>query len=487
MFIKYILIILLCLANVGQVSQQVSFARSSNVKLGTEAPQHEQLIVFINSQSPILNEKDINALKKLADDIAVDLNISDIAEGAPKEVTYTPSIVFQNYSGRSFYYGRYKKISRIKNFVRTARLAHQADTEHVKKDILVLKNGRTAITAPIKLTELSGKVPKGFDQADFMAAAKVSVAEGMSDFKLMPEFAQTRTTRSFYFNLYPYLDGNKLTVSAEVFSQYNCVKPVFQKFGEGLVSGSWRNRNEIFQEAGQLIETEIERQISNLERGDALSFVPDAIPMKTWTELGLDLPEKPTTEQSIDTANLTIPQNWTVEPPQNKNEPILIFSFLPPLDNYSGEAQALSGTFNLGEGANLAGAKGNFEVNISDITMGLDDLDYEVQNKMLKMGLFPNSTFTFEEIRVKNDRPLQFGQVTHFDAKGIFTMLGIETTLDVPAQIEPVINAEGETRLKVNATFQLPLYEQFKVKGPDGPSPAKDILQFYMQFYLQNS
>ncbi len=487
MFIKYILIILFCLANVGQVSQLVSPAHSSNVKLDTEAPQYEQLIVFINSQSPILNDDDMSALKKLAEDIEVELKISDIVDAAPKEVTYTPSIVFQNYSGRSFYYGRYKKISRIKNFVRTGRLAHQTDTENVKKNILVLKNGRTTVTAPIKLTELSGKVPNGFDQTDFVVTAKAKVAEGMSDFKLISEFTQARTTRSFYFNLYPYLDGNKLTVSTEIFSQYNCVKPVFQKFGEGLVSGSWRNRDKIFQEAGKLVEAEIKRQISNLERGDALSYVSDDIPVKTWSELGLDLPEKPTNEQSTDTADLTIPQHWTVEAPQNKNEPILIFSFLPPLDNYSGEARALSGTFSLGEAASLADAKGNFEVSISDITMGLDDLDYEVQNKMLKMGLFPNSTFTFEEILVKDDSPLQFGQVTHFDAKGIFTMLGIETTLDVPTQIEPVINAEGEVRLKVNATFQLSLYEQFKVKGPDGPSPAKDILQFYMQFYLQNS
>jgi len=483
MFLKYIFPILFLILNVEQNDQTVLHTHTSAEReLETS---REQLILFINSTIPILNEDDLDALKKLADDIEVELKVSDVAEGAPKEVTYTPSIVFQNSEGRSFYYGRYKKTSRVKNFVRTARLAHQDNATNSKKNILVWKNGRTAVTAPIKLTQMTGDVPKGFDQADFIATGKASVAKGMSDFSLSSEFEQTRTTRSFYFNLYPYLHKGRLTVSAEIFSQYNCVKPVFKKFEEGLVSGSWRNREKVFEEAGKLIEAEIKRQSKNLENGDALAFISDDIAVKSWEDLGLPLPEKIQTKQNTKTEDAKIAQNWTVEAPQNKNEPILIFSFLPPLDNYSGEAKSLSGTFNLGEKGTLTGAKGRFEVNISDITMGLDDLDYEVQNKMLKMGIFPNSTFTFEEIESKDDASLQVGKASEFMAKGVFTMLGIETPLNVPAQIEPVIQADGEVRLQVSTTFQLPLYSIFKVAGPDGPSPAKDNLQFYMKFLLK--
>jgi len=490
MFLKYILPLLFFVSNAGRGSQPVPHIYT-DVEHGLEAPRYdesnEQLILFINSKSPILNDEDINALKKLAEDIEVELKIADVTDGVPQQVTYTPSIVFQNPEGRSFYYGRYKKTSRVKNFVRTARLAHQGDIDNVKKDILVWKNGRTAVTAPLKLTDLTGEVPREFNQEDFISAAKASVAKGMSDFGQISEFEQTRTTRSFYFNLYPYLNDGRLTVSAEIYSQYNCVKPVFQQFDEGLVSGSWRSRDKVFAQAGKLIEAEIKQQIKNLDNGDALAFISDDIAVKSWEALDLALPEKPQVKLNTENEGAKITQNWTVEAPQNKNEPILIFSFLPPLDSYAGEAQTLSGTLDLGEANTLAGAKGSFEVQISDITMGLDDLDYEIQNKMLKMGMFPNSTFTFEEIEAKNDAPLKVGTASEFIAKGIFTMLGIETPLDVPAQIEPLINTEGEARLQVSATFQLPLYSVFKVAGPDGPSPAKDNLQFYMKFLLKNS
>jgi len=439
MFLKYILPILFFVLN--------SPYTHTDVKRGLEAPRYgyDQLIVFVNSESPILDGEDMDALKKLAEDIELEFEVKDIAEGAPQEVTYTPSIVFQNSEGRSFYYGRYKKISRVKNFIRASRLAHQGDTDNVKKNILVWKNGRTAVTAPIKLTDLAGEVPSGFDQATFVREAKANIAQGMSDFGEMSEFEQTRTTRSFYFNLYPYLSDGSLTISAEIYSQYNCVKPVFQQFDEALASGTWRNRDKVFAEAGKLIEAEIKRQTKNLENGDALAFISDDIPVKSWTALGLELPEKPQNQVNIKNEGAKISQNWTVEPPQNKNEPILIFSFLPPLDSYAGEATALSGTLNLGENNRLEGAKGSFEVQISDITMGLDDLDNEV------------------------------------------TMLGLETPLDVSAQIEPLINEKGEAALQVSATFLLPLYSVFKVAGPDGPSPAKDNLQFYMKFLLKSS
>ncbi len=483
MFLKYILPLLFFVSNVERGFQPLP---STHEKQELVAPcyGYDQLILFVNSESPILDTEDLDVLKKLADKIEVDFSVKDVVDGAPQEVTYTPSIVFQNSEGRSFYYGRYKKTSRVKNFIRASRLAHQGDTDNVKKDILVWKNGRTAVTAPIKLTDLAGEVPSGFDQEEFIREAKASVAQGMSDFGKMSEFEQSRTTRSFYFNLYPYLSEGSLTISAEIYSQYNCVKPVFQQFDEALVSGTWRNRDKVFAEAGKLIETEIKRQIKNLENGDALSFISDDIPVKDWKALGLELPEKPQNQVNTKNKAAKISQNWKVEAPQNKNEPILIFSFLPPLDSYVGEATALSGTLNLGENNTLTGAKGSFEVQISDITMGLDDLDNEVQNKMLKMDMFPNSTFTFEEIEAKNDAPLKFGTSREFTAKGIFMMLGIETPLNVPAQIEPVINEKGELRLQVSATFQLPLYSIFKVAGPDGPSPAKDTLQFYMKFLL---
>ena len=130
MLLKYIIHILFFVSTVEPVPQRVP-----NVKHGLEAPCYggEQLIVFVNSAAPILDTEDMAALQKLAAEIAAELKVKDIAEGAPPEVTYTPSIVYQNAEGRSFYYGRYKKMSRIKNFVRARQYKWYQQTLTIHK------------------------------------------------------------------------------------------------------------------------------------------------------------------------------------------------------------------------------------------------------------------------------------------------------------------------------------------------------------------
>ena len=76
------------------------------------------------------------------------------------------------------------------------------------------------------------------------------------------------------------------------------------------------------------------------------------------------------------------------------------------------------------------------------------------------------------------------GEEQKMEVLGKFTMLGISTSLEVETSIEPFMDEKDVPKLRVNCTFQLPLFDTFQVDGPDGPSPARDILQFYMQFNL---
>jgi hypothetical protein len=55
----------------------------------------------------------------------------------------------------------------------------------------------------------------------------------------------------------------------------------------------------------------------------------------------------------------------------------------------------------------------------------------------------------------------------------------------VTAQMEPVLDENGNARLMVNAAFGLRLKEYFGLDGPDGPQPAADSMQFLLNFLLK--
>jgi len=116
--------------------------------------------------------------------------------------------------------------------------------------------------------------------------------------------------------------------------------------------------------------------------------------------------------------------------------------------------------------------------------MGSADFDFEVQNKMLKMGLFPKAHFEFSDLESSISN-LRFNTPTDFKTTGRFTMMGIATDLKVDGRMLSFLDENENLRLEVNCSFELPLFDIFKVEGPDGPSPAKDRLQFFMKFYLE--
>ncbi len=438
----------------------------------------KKLILFYNSNEAIIENEEIESLQNLSSSLELDFVIIDVLNGSPKKITYTPTLVFQNESGRSIYYGRYKNLDRLKNFIRTSTMVHQKEVDNEKSDILIWKNEKTTVTAPLKLTQLAGHPPKKFNQKEFDEMARKEIYEGMCQFELTQKINQTRTMRSFYFNLYPYLDEKQnLTISGEIFSQYNCVKPVFQKFENGIVQGKWKNRFELFNKAGEIIEKEILNLIENSKEGDAFKAIPETIAVKSWKELGLNIAEGKIDKSQSVNKDFKLAKEWKVE--KKSDDPIIIFSFLPPLDNYAGEARSLTGNLVLSNDGSIENASGTFVVEIADVTMGADDFDYEVQNKMLKMGVFPNSTFKFESLK----RVAKDGNLNLYEAAGTFTLLGIKYPLKIDAEIYPFQNND-QTYLKVKTSFELSLFKNFKLEGPDGPSPSKDVLQFFMNFDL---
>lgn len=455
--------------------------------VSSDVGRDEQLIIFTNDAQPIMTGDEISSILDLASSMHLETHVIRASEGMPEEVATLPSIYYQNKNGRSRYYGRYKNIDRIKNFIRTSKLAHQQDQPNIKDQLLVWKSGRANIAAPIKVTPLEGDSSKGTDPQTLKKEILAGMAEGMKHFDLANEFAIQKDTRSFYFNIYPYLgEDGYLSLTTEIFSQFNCVKPIYKSVETPIVNGKWKKRNKLYREAGKLIETEILKQISASIRGDAFTAVPTGAKIKSWKELGLEIHTGATDDSAQnEEIKVELARSWRVSQERSLDDPIIIFSFLSPVDNYAGEVKALQGQLDLGEDMSMDGAQGKFSVDISDVTMGSKDFDYEVHNKMLKIGLFPDATFEFSVENLVDAAAMEVGRREEMKVKGTFQMMGISIPIEVNTQIEPIFQDKDILNLSVNCTFQLPLMEAFGVLGPDGPSPAKDRLQFYMRFNME--
>ncbi len=64
--------------------------------------------------------------------------------------------------------------------------------------------------------------------------------------------------------------------------------------------------------------------------------------------------------------------------------------------------------------------------------------------------------------------------------------MGIQQeALATTAQIEPIIDQNGNVKLQVFASFTMRLQETFNITGPDGPSPANDTVVFYLNFLMK--
>jgi hypothetical protein len=103
---------------------------------------------------------------------------------------------------------------------------------------------------------------------------------------------------------------------------------------------------------------------------------------------------------------------------------------------------------------------------------------------MLKVDGYPSARFVLDPVEAA-DVPLVPGVPTPFTATGRLEMLGVTVPLSVNAQAEPGQAEDGTVRLDVRAKFRLRIGAPFGLKGPDGPAPANDTLEFDVRLALK--
>lgn len=449
----------------------------------------EELIVFVQrGDSEIaarFAEIHLPRLTEAAEELGLPLRVKDVAEGAPPEITLTPLLVFQNPRGRMVFQGRYADPGKLTHFIRTSRVIPPAAETYTRRDIAILSDGRSRTAAPIKITALTGDAPQGHDPARFQARALAAVHSGFERFKVHGEAELGPTNRLFYMDFHPHLSASgTLSVAVQLFSQFHCIDPVFSRLGDPVNGpwdgASWDGAEQVFAEAGRILEQAVLSQIRSSQIGDGFDAVPNAVPVRSWEELGLALPEAAAGETVV-TAEIELPRRWVIEPAEG-DAPRVLFRFPPPLERYSGEVKEIRGELVLGADGSLAGARGWAEVETSTVTMGDSILDAAIRGKMLRVASFPTSRFEIERV---NGPPLAFGRTSPVVVAGDFRMLGITLPVEVRGQVEPIIGADGLPRLKINATYRIPLWDIFRIEGPEGPDEARNTLVFHLDFLMK--
>ena len=453
-------------------------------------PPQESLVIFIQPDAESAISQHVEAellpeLKSTADRLGVPIEIRDARRGAPEEVRITPLLIHQSPNGRSFFQGRYADPGKIAHFVRTSRAVPATSEVLTKSDIAVWQQGRSRVYSPLKITDLAGEVPAHFDAETFKQRAAQAMVTGFERFTQVGQIELGPADRAFYMDVYPYRskDG-KLFVSLALFSQFNCIDPVFTQF-EDPISGSFDQLEDIFARASRRLEQEVVQQISGSKIGDGFDPIPESVAVASWQSLDLELPERSTAKSSATAVGSIddLPRAWRIAPAE-KDEPRLIFRFPAPLERYSGEVGDISGSLRLGEGNRLQGAEGWIRVDTGTVTMGEPSLDQAIHQKMIHIARFPESRFTLKEVMPETEN-LAFGRAARLQATGTFELMGQEVDLQVRGDVEPVFTEDSEPRLRVRAAFEIRLASPFGIAGPDGPAPANDTLKFYLDFLME--
>jgi len=450
--------------------------------LGSVSAQSGQLIVFIQQEcDTFFVDNYLNDIITIAGETNCEFILRDAAKGVPGSITTTPAIVYQNHLGRSLYAARYTELNTVKNFIRTARSVPQKKGLLPKENTLFYGEGRAKVAAPIKITDLGGDTPKGFDQEVFKSKAIEAINESMTDFRMAGQMNLQRSDRQFYMDFHPYVEKDgKMYLSLALFSQFNCIIPVFRQFETPLI-GKLEDFSCLFEKGAKILQEEILRQLKESKIGDAYSPIPVNITMPTWEDLGLSLPPKPENTNLVN-ANLTLRTgDWAVAGVIDNQTPLIQFRFAEPLERYAGEVQKMTGKMTVDTNGKISA--GNFTVPVKSLTMGIESFDAKIFKSYLKASRFPNASFVFQDIGTHET--LAFGQTTQVTIKGLFKLKNKKKVIPVRAQITPIADKDGNAKLSVNASFQLNITDDFGIEGPDGPSPNRKLMEFNMNFLLQ--
>ena len=459
--------------------------RSSPEEAASPPPDGSSLVLFLqrdgSEDALAIEDAVLPTLERIAGEFGARLEVIDARDGAPPEVVATPLLVHQNHLGRSTYVGRFTTPDRIRSFVRTVRRIPQSGEPRAREGVAVRRSGRARIAAPMKITPLGGYPLRSHDEASFVAAARAAITRGLDGYSEAPRVELGRGDRSVYIDVHPYIsEEGTLYLSGAAFSPFHCHEPRWSFGGESL-SGPWSAREALFEEAGRRFSEQIDWILRERGGEDVYRPLATATPVKSWEALGLPLPPAPPDAPPAVGVG-ALPRAWRLDPTNDRaSTPPVAFRFPAPLDNYSGGAEEVTGRLTLDDGDRLSG---EFRVETASVTMGEPDLDGYIHGaSVLRVGDHPEARFTIIEGAAIGG--VEWGRGTPITARGRFILRDESVEVGATGSLTPDLDLDGEPRLRLEATFRVPIGSAYNLRGPDGPDAARDWLIFNIEADLR--
>jgi len=430
----------------------------------TSSIAQESIYVFTQKKDVQFVKETLPQLKAYAAEKGIDLLHQDILMRVPMEITATPAIIYQNPKGRAIYAGRYTVFSSIENFIRNNRNSPKASMQICKKNEWYKQVERFNMIASTKITTPKGPEAKGktLNQADLI---------DLSAFKYTKsDICINKTDRNFYLDFHPYFDNGKLYLTYELFSQFDCIKPIYSKMNEPIIIEN-SNLRKAFAQASAELAKQIELQLSQSKIGEALTPIAANTADKMWPSIVADTSQVSKTLNIV--SNYDISGNWKFASAIDEDTPIIQFNFKAPLDRYIGEVKALSGQFEVDNARRIV--SGKFIAQAQSLTMGVPDFDQKIHKKYIKAFKYPEASFEFDT----TTKPvITLGETQSIP--GTFTLM----SKSIPITVQTTFDAINDNQLQVNCKFEVNIMDPFKVKGPDGPAEASEVVEFNMNFIV---
>jgi len=461
----------------------ISILILTSLAIGLTAHGDGILSIFVQPGSVVDEAFQAEALpqiRQLAADADTEVRVLDARKGVPEQVTQTPLLVYHNHRGRTIYHGRTNTPSRLESFIWSASYVAQQERPFARTNVLAWNTERATVVAPLKITKIQGTPPANYNHQAFVAESVKSIGRGLEKFSFQDRIDVNRPDRTFYMDIHPWRgEDDMLYLDLFLFSEFHCDIPLFTTPDDEPLTGSWKDRDNLFEEAAGILENEVMKTIESPLAGDGFDIIEATVPIVTWEHLGLALPPAPAAVPAP-AGNVDDVRKWTIAN-KSKGPPMLRFTFPSPIDHYTGVAKHLTGALNLPD-TGLDGSTGFFEVPISALTMGDPELDSTIRSSVfLHASKYPTSRFTFT-LNTAFER-LEYGRLAQVTLDGAFRMKAKTIPLAVVAEAEPIIGRYGKALLVIRGVFEIDL-RPFKVEQADGPESARYTVLYSFDFRL---
>jgi len=385
-------------------------------------------------------------------------------EEVPQLVTATPAIIFSNEKGWSIYGGQINQYRSINSFIKQS-ISRPIIPRSIPLEtpILVHSKGRQKIGLKIKLTTWNEpQISENWKpKLEELIRKEWNASESKSAFY--------PTDRKFYLDIHPYKKRDSVYLSMAIFSQFDCINPIFNNFANPLV-GIYAQSDNLISKVVALALRKIEELSNDRSLGIGLSPVPLASKSKPYS---METKVEPTSTISTGKIEEELVGTWNKINTVSDQEPMIQFNFPQPLERYSGNINKMSGNLEISN-ENISG---KFIANLKSLVMGSKSLNKKVFKDYLKISKFSEASFKFEN--AKTD--LIWNQQSSAEIIGVFEMLGKEIPLITKCQFTP---NEAKELINITVEFRVNIKEVFELPGPDGPKEASENIDFFMQFKL---